>query len=147
VDSQEVIARRFADAIARPRVLFVLMSVFGGVALVLAGAGIYGVLSCLVAQRLREIGIRLALGAGAVDVGRLVLVNGLRLTLTGLAVGLALASGLVRLMRTLLYQVEPTDAASVAAVSGMLLATALAASWWPIRRAMRVDPIALLREE
>jgi putative ABC transport system permease protein len=147
VDRREIVAQRFADAIARPRIVFVLMAVFAGVALVLAGAGIYGVLSCLVAQRLREIGIRLAMGADVRDVGRLVLINGLGLSVAGLVAGVGLALGLVRIMRTLLYQVEPTDVASIAAVAGLVLVTALAASWRPVRRAMRVDAIALLREE
>ena len=143
----ESVEQRFADAVARPRIVLLLMSVFAGFGLVLAAAGIYGVLSYLVAQRRREIGIRLALGAQPANVGRLILGNGLRLTAIGLVLGVVPALGLVRVMRSLLYEVDPTDATSVAAVVAILLATAFVASWWPARRAMRVNPIALLREE
>ena len=137
----------FAEAVARPRVVLAVMSVLAGLGLVLAAAGIYGVLSYLVAQRRREIGIRLALGARPQRIGRLILRNGLALTAAGLVLGLAAAWGLVRVMRTLLYEVEPSDPASMALVTVVLLTTAAAASWWPARRAMRVDPAALLREE
>jgi ABC-type antimicrobial peptide transport system permease subunit len=127
--------------------VLLLMSVFAGFGLVLAAAGIYGVLSYLVAERRREIGIRLALGAQPGNVGRLILGNGLRLTAIGLVLGVVAALGLVRVMRSLLYEVEPTDPASVAAVVAILLATAVVASWWPARRAMQVNPVTLLREE
>jgi predicted permease len=147
VDKREFVEHQFADAIARPRIVFLMMSVFALFALVLAAAGIYGVLSCLVAQRLREIGIRLALGASPRHVGRLILGNGLGLTAIGLAVGLVLALMLVKTMRSLLYQVEPTDPVSVALVSLLLFGTALLAAWKPMRRAMRVDPVNLLRED
>jgi predicted lysophospholipase L1 biosynthesis ABC-type transport system permease subunit len=141
------VEQQFADAVARPRIVLLLMSVFAGFGLVLAAAGIYGVLSYLVAQRRREIGIRLALGAQPGNVGRLILGNGLRLTAIGLVLGVVAALGLVRVMRSLLYEVEPTDPASVAAVVAILLATAVVASWWPARRAMQVNPVTLLREE
>jgi putative ABC transport system permease protein len=137
----------YADAIARPRVVLALMATFAGVGLLLALAGIYSVLSYLVTQRVREIGIRLALGATPRDVGSLVLRNGLGLTIAGLVVGLALAVALTRVMRTLLYEVGPSDPLSMAAVSAMLLGTAMLASWWPARRAMRVDPVRLLRQD
>ena len=123
-----------------------MMVILGGLGLVLATAGIYGVLSYGVAQRRREIGIRLALGAQPQSVGRLILRHGLVLTTIGLAIGLVAALGLVRVMRTLLYEVEPTDPLSVAGVALLLLMTAAVASWRPARQAMRVDPVALLRE-
>jgi ABC-type antimicrobial peptide transport system permease subunit len=104
------------------------------------------VLSYGVAQRRREIGIRLALGAQPQSVGRLILRHGLVLTTIGLAIGLVAALGLVRVMRTLLYEVEPTDPLSVAGVALLLLMTAAVASWRPARQAMRVDPVSLLRE-
>lgn len=147
VGKRSLVEHLFSDAIARPRIVFLMMSVFAAFGLALAAAGIYGVLSCLVAQRLREIGIRLALGASPRQVGRLILQNGLGLTVTGLVVGIGLALMLVRVMRTLLYEVEPSDPVSVALVAGVLLATAFAASWKPARRAMRVDPVSLLRED
>lgn len=139
--------RLFADAIARPRLVLLLMTVFGGLGLFLAAAGLYGVLSHAVVRRRREIGIRLALGARAASVGQLILANGLALTGIGLVVGIGLALALVRVMRTLLYEVEPTDPVSVAAVAGLLLVVAMVACWWPVRRAMKTDPLTLLRED
>jgi len=124
----------------------VLLAISGVMALFLSVVGIYGVISYIVSQRTREIGIRLALGAQPQSVGRLVLRNGLTLTTIGLAIGLGTALALVRVMRTLLYEVEPTDPVAVGGVTLLLLATAIVASWRPARQAMRVDPVALLRE-
>ena len=137
----------FADAVARPRLVLMLMVVFAGLGLTLAAAGIYGVLSYAVVQRHREIGIRLALGARPESVGRLILRSGLSLTAVGLVAGVALALALVRVMRTLLYEVETTDPLSVVAVVLVLSGVAVIASWRPARRAMRVDPVTLLRQE
>jgi predicted permease len=142
----DLVEHLFADAIARPRVVFVLMTMFATFGLVLAAAGIYGVLSYLVAARQQEIGIRLALGARPQRVGMAIVRNGLTLTVVGLVVGLAAALMLVQTMRTLLYEVEPSDPVSIAAVAAVLLATALLACWRPMRQAMRVDPVNLLRE-
>ena len=142
----DLVEHLFADAIARPRIVFVLMTMFATFGLVLAAAGIYGVLSYLVAARQQEIGIRLALGARPHRVGIAIVRNGLTLTMIGLAVGLASALMLVRTMRTLLFEVEPSDPVSIAAVAAVLLATALLACWRPTRQAMRVDPVNLLRE-
>ena len=142
----DLVEHLFADAIARPRVVFVLMTTFAMFGLVLAAAGIYGVLSYLVAARQQEIGIRLALGARPERVGIAIVRNGLTLTAIGLVVGLAAALVLVRTMRTLLYEVEPSDPLSIAAVAAVLLATAVVACWRPMRQAMRVDPLSLLRE-
>ena len=137
----------YDDAIARPRTVFLLMAIFAGVGLVLAMTGMYGVLSHLVSQRLREIGVRFALGARPLDVGRLVLGNGLALAAAGLAIGLGLAAGLSRVLATLLTDVGKPDVWSVAVVVVLLAATAIFASWSPARRAMRVDPVQLLRED
>jgi predicted permease len=137
----------YADAIARPRTVFLLMAVFAGVGLALAMAGMYGVLSYLVTLRLRDIGIRLALGAKPRDVGRLVLRNGIGLAAVGLLTGLGLAMALVRVVRALLYDVNPSDPWSFAGVSLLLALTSVVAAWRPARRAMRVDPVTLLREE
>jgi putative ABC transport system permease protein len=141
-----VVERLFHDAVAEPRVALFMLLVLAGLGLVLAAGGLYGVLSHLVAQRLREIGIRLALGAQPGDIFRLVLRAGLVLTGVGVVAGVALAAGLTRVMRAMLYDVEPTDPTSIAVVVVVVLATALFASWRPARRAMRVDPATLLRE-
>ncbi|HEX7779627.1 MAG TPA: FtsX-like permease family protein, partial [Vicinamibacterales bacterium] len=143
----EPVERLFADAVARPRLVLMLMVVFAGLGLVLAAAGIYGVLSYAVVQRHREIGIRLALGAKPESVGRLILQSGLVLTTIGLVAGVGLALLLMRFMRALLYEVEPTDPVSVAGVVIVLALVAAVASWRPARRAMRVDPVSLLRQE
>ena len=124
-----------------------LLLVFSGMGLVLAAAGLYGVLSHLVTQRMREIGIRLALGARPEGVFKLILRNGLSLTAIGLILGLGASYYLVRVMRTILYEVEPSDPLAVAGASGLLLLTALVACWRPARRAMKVNPVSLLREQ
>jgi ABC-type antimicrobial peptide transport system permease subunit len=134
-----------AQEIARPRLILLLMSVFAVMALVLSAAGIYGVLSMTVVQRLREIGVRMALGASPRDVGGLILRNGVMLTAIGLATGMAGSFYVLRFIRTLLYEVEAFDPVSLAAVGLLLGAVALLAAWRPARRAMKVDPVALLR--
>jgi predicted permease len=135
------------DAIARPRVVFAMMAVFAGFGLLLAMAGLYGVLSCLVAQRRQELGIRLALGASAAQVRRLVLGNGLSLTGAGVGIGVAASLPLVGAMRSLLYEVNPADPAAIVGAGTVLCATALVASWWPARDAGRIDPVDLLRRD
>jgi len=147
IANTDLVDHVYADALARPRIVFLMMSVFAIFGWILAAAGIYGVLSCLVQQRLREIGIRIALGASRRHAGRLILGSGLSLTGAGLVVGVGLARALVRVMRTLLYDVEPSDPLSIGLVAALLLATALVAAWVPARRAMRVDPVSLLRED
>jgi putative ABC transport system permease protein len=142
-----VVNDRYAEAVARPRVTLLLLLVFSGMGLVLAAAGLYGVLSHLVTQRLREIGIRLALGARPEGVFQLILRNGLSLTIIGLVLGLAASYYLVRVMRSILYEVEPSDPTAVIGASVLLLLTALVACWRPARRAMKVDPVSLLREQ
>jgi putative ABC transport system permease protein len=137
----------YADAIARPRTVFFLMTIFAVAGLLLAMAGIYGVLSQLVSQRLREIGIRLALGARPTDVGGLVLRSGVGLAAAGLVTGLGLAAVLTHAMAMLVAEIGKPDFASMAVVVGVLLVTAVSASWSPARRAMGVDPVQLLREE
>jgi putative ABC transport system permease protein len=142
-----VVNDRYTEAVARPRVTLLLLLVFSGMGLVLAAAGLYGVLSHLVSQRLREIGIRLALGAKPEGVFQLILRNGLGLTLIGLVLGLGASYYLVRVMRSILYEVEPSDPTAVIGASALLLLTALIACWRPARRAMKVDPVRLLREQ
>ncbi|MCW5558827.1 MAG: FtsX-like permease family protein, partial [Verrucomicrobiae bacterium] len=124
-----------------------LLALFAGTALVLALAGIYSVTSFGVAQRTREIGIRVALGAARADVLRLILGQGAKLAALGVGIGLAGALALTHSLKTLLYGVSPTDPATFAVVAALLLATALLACWLPARRAARVDPVAALRDE
>jgi len=136
-----------SDNIAQPRLNMVLMGLFGGLALVLAAVGIYGLLSYAVTQRTQEMGIRLALGAQVSDVMGLVLKQGMVLALVGEAIGLAGAFALTRLIRGLLFGVTPTDATIFAAVVGVLTFIALLACYLPARRATKVDPLKALRYE
>jgi putative ABC transport system permease protein len=136
-----------SKAVARPRFQSVLLASFAGLALLLAAIGIFGVMSYSVAQRTHEIGIRVALGAQSDQVMRLVVGQGLLLALIGTAGGLAGAFALTRYLRTLLFNVSPTDWLTFTAVPLLLCAVALAASYFPARRAMRVDPMQALRYE
>jgi putative ABC transport system permease protein len=124
-----------------------IFGVFGVVALVLAVIGVYGVVSYSVAQRSREIGIRMALGAGAPEVLAMVIRQGMVLALAGLAVGLVAALAATRVMRALLYGISPTDPLTFAAVIAVLVASALIACYVPARRATKVDPLTALRYE
>jgi putative ABC transport system permease protein len=136
-----------SKAVARPRFQSVLLASFAGLALLLAAIGIFGVMSYSVAQRTHEIGIRVALGAQRDQVLRLVVGQGLLLALIGTAAGLAGAFALTRYLKTLLFNVSPTDWLTFTAVPIVLCAVALAACYLPARRAMRVDPMQALRYE
>jgi putative ABC transport system permease protein len=129
------------------RLVSVLLGTFATVALILAGIGIYGVISYNVAQRTREMGIRAALGATERSLLRLILDRGVRLILIGLAIGIAGAFGLTRLMATLLYGVGARDPVTMVSVGVILAGVAIAASYVPARRATRVDPVVALRYE
>jgi putative ABC transport system permease protein len=129
------------------RNLALLMGVLGAVALLLAAMGIYGVISYLVAQRTREMGIRLALGAQRHDILKMVLGQGLALTMIGVAAGLALAFALTRFLSSMLYGVSAADPITFAAIALLFAGLALAAGYLPARRAMKVDPITALRHE
>jgi putative ABC transport system permease protein len=134
-------------ALGQERVAARLLSGLGALALALAAIGIYGVMSFSVAQRSREVGIRIALGARTSAVLQMVLVQGLALTLTGLAVGLAAAGAMTRFIASLLYGVSPTDPWTFAAISPVLTAATLTACYIPARRAAKVDPTQALRNE
>jgi predicted permease len=137
----------FGEAIGRPRLLAQLLGIFAGLALLLAAIGSYGVLSYMVTERRREIGIRMALGADRASVMRMVLSQGLRLTLLGVLVGLSAAFAMNRVLASLLFGVRPTDPATIAAVVAIIGGVALVACYLPARIATRVDPMIVLREE
>jgi ABC-type antimicrobial peptide transport system permease subunit len=124
----------------------VLLGIFGLAALLLASIGLYGVMANLVAQRTREIAIRIALGGQARVIRRMVVGEGLIISLTGLAIGTALSLAATRLLSSLLFGVTPTDVTTFAAVASLLLAVALIAAYGPARHATRIDPMTALRE-
>ncbi|QSQ25651.1 ABC transporter permease [Pyxidicoccus parkwayensis] len=134
-----------SEAVTRPRLLSVMLGLFAVLGLALAAVGIYGVLAYTVSQRQREMGVRLALGAKPADVLRLVVTGGMRLAGTGIAVGIAGALVLARVMGSILYGVAPHDPLTFGGVMALLLGVALLACLIPARRAMRVDPAVALR--
>ena len=136
-----------ADVVAQPRFQTTLLTLFGVVALLLSAVGIYGVMAYTVSQRSHEIGIRIALGANARNVIKLVVVRGMILVILGLAIGLTGAFALTRLMSGLLFEVSPTDPLTFAGIPVLLAAVALGACLVPARRATRVDPMIALRSE
>jgi predicted permease len=136
-----------ADSTASQRFSAILLGAFAAVALLLSSIGIYGVISYLVGQQTREIGIRMALGAQRKDVLHLILGAGVKTALLGIGIGIAAAVGLTRLMSGMLYGVTATDPLTFAGVAVLLVAVALFACYIPARRAMRVDPMVALRYE
>ena len=147
VANLRTMSESFSNAMARPRVNLTLLAVFAAVAVLLAALGIYGVVSYAVAQRTRELGIRVALGASAHDVERLVVRQGMTPVGIGVLVGLIAALAATRVMQSLLYGVRPTDPLTLASVTVVLAVIAFLASWIPARRATRVDPMVALRSE
>jgi putative ABC transport system permease protein len=136
-----------AESISRPRFYMLLVAIFAGVALLLAAVGIFGVMSYSVAQRTRELGIRIALGAGRGALRRLVVGQAMALAVGGLAIGLVAALALSSALEKMLFNLTPTDPATFASVAAVLVVVALVASWLPARKAARVDPVVALRAE
>ena len=136
-----------SDSLAARRFSMVLLGVFAGLALVMACVGVYGVVSYIGSQRTHEIGIRMALGADRTAVLRMVVEDGVKMALVGVAIGLVAALGLTRLMANMLFGVSAHDPLSFAAMAGLLILVALAACSLPARRATRIDPLVALRYE
>ena len=143
----ETMQRVVADSIARQRFTMILFAAFAAVALLLAGIGIYGVLSYVVGQRTKEIGVRMALGARRGDVLRAFLRDGARMTLIGIALGGIAALALTRLMSSILFEVKPADPLTFGGVAVLLSMIALLACYIPARRAASLDPMQALRSE
>lgn len=139
--------QRFADQVARPKFRTVLLTTFAALALLLAVLGIYGVMAYTVTQRTHEIGIRMALGARSRDIIKMVLMQGIILTALGVAIGMALAVALTRVLGALLYEVSTTDVTIFVVCPLILIAVALLANYLPARRATRVEPMKALRYE
>jgi putative ABC transport system permease protein len=135
------------DSVGSRRLTLILLGLFSAVALVLAGIGIYGVISYSVAQRTREIGIRMALGASREDVIRMILLQGARIAGTGVVIGMLAAFGLTRYLEKLLFSVSPSDPSTFGAVAFVLAIVALLACYIPARRTLRLDPMIALRYE
>jgi len=135
------------DATAEPRLIVLVFAIFASAALVLATIGLYGVVSYTVSRRSREIGVRLALGAPPRGIVSAVLGEGVRLAAIGVALGGAAAYGATGALRAILFETEPTDAGTFAAIAGILMLVAAMASLAPARRASRLDPLIALRSE
>jgi ABC-type antimicrobial peptide transport system permease subunit len=136
-----------SENVSAPRFRTLLLGIFAALAVCLAMAGVYGVMSYVVGQRANEIGLRMALGASPRDVVRLVLRQAVSLTFLGIVIGLVSAAAMTRLLASMLFGVKPTDPLTYLAVMALLGVVALAASYIPAHRAMRVDPIVALRYE
>jgi putative ABC transport system permease protein len=136
-----------AASVEQPRLSLDLLGLFAALAFVLAAVGVYGLIAFVVSQRRHEIGIRMALGAQAADIRRMVMGQGIRLGVAGAALGLAGALYLTRYMTPLLYGVEARDPATFAIVPLLLIGVTLAASWIPAARATRIDPVKSLRHQ
>ena len=136
-----------AASLAAPRLHTSVLGSFAGLALLLAATGIYGVMSYTARQRTREIGIRMAMGAGAPAILALLLRQGLALVAIGVLTGLAGAAALTRSLQALLFEVSATDPLVFAAITIALVTVALTAAWFPAHRATRLDPLVALRED
>jgi putative ABC transport system permease protein len=145
ISRERLMEQVVAESISRDNFIMLLLSIFAGIALLLAGIGIYGLMSYSVEQRTQEIGVRMALGAGRPDMVRLILGQGLRLAGIGVALGLAIAYGLTRVLASLLFGVKAADPLTFAGVAMILALIALASTLFPARRAAAVEPVEALR--
>jgi len=143
----QALTTRIAQTVADRKLALVLLAGFAALALLLASLGVYSVMAHLVAFRTSEIGLRMALGASRTSVMRMVLAHGRRLTLVGIALGIAGALAVTRLMQQALFEVDPANPLVYLALSVTLLLVAECASWFPARRATRIDPVIALRTE
>ncbi|MBZ5536278.1 MAG: ABC transporter permease [Acidobacteriia bacterium] len=147
VSGVETMDSVLSNSVSQPRFQMLLLLIFAGLALGLASMGVYGVISYSVEQRTQEIGIRVALGAGRLQIAALVMKEALMLSAAGLLVGLAVALALTRLLQTLLFEVKPTDPATLLSVSALMMVVSVWASWMPVRKATRLNPTEALRYE
>src|SRR4030095_13567908 len=143
----QTLDQMLSDVIAQPRFQATLLTLFGGIALLLSAVGIYGVMAYTVSQRVHEIGIRMALGAAPKHVLQLIITRGMLLVSIGIAVGLASALALTRVMSSLLFSVSATDPMTFTAVVALLAGVARGACLVPARRAVKTDPMTALRHE
>jgi ABC-type antimicrobial peptide transport system permease subunit len=147
IANERSMAQVVARSMAKRTFTLTLLGIASFMALVLSAIGLYGVVSYVVGERRGEIGIRVALGAQRGEVGRMIVLQSVRLALIGVVVGIAGALATTRLMQSLLFEVQPTDPATLAIVAACLVLLAAVASWVPARRAMRVDPVEALRTQ
>jgi ABC-type antimicrobial peptide transport system permease subunit len=143
----ETMRQRLREIDQGPRFYATLLAVFAGMGVLIAAVGLFGVMSFLVAQRTREIGVRMALGATQAQIVRMTLKSAALWTVAGVVLGIAGSLAAARLLQSLLFQVEPGDPAAMAAAIAVLCAVSLAAATVPARRAARLDPIQTLRQE
>jgi putative ABC transport system permease protein len=147
VDDVKTLDQYLTSSVAQPRFITLLLAIFAGVAVILASVGLYGVMAYSVAQRAHEIGIRMALGAEARDVVKLVVGQGMKLVIIGLGIGLIAAFFATRLMESFLFGVSASDPATFAAITLLLGVITLLSCYIPARRATKVDPMEALRYE
>jgi putative ABC transport system permease protein len=147
IDEVRTVERVLQQATGQPRFRAMLVAAFAAAALLLAAVGLYGLISYTVAERVPEIGVRLALGASPSQIARLIVGQGLRLSIAGVVIGLAGALAVARLLQGLLFSISATEPVVYATLAVVLLAIGTLASYVPARRAMRIDPVSALRAE